>query len=95
MNRLFKKICIVGFLSFILSVTSTTVFAKVSETAAPSPALVDFVIHDKGNIVVRVDNYGRMPNFSYDGYPSGEWPKNSGRDYIGEMKYWFGAVTAG
>jgi len=94
MNGLPKKICIIGLLSFILLIPSITVYGKASETEIPSPALVDFVIHDKGNIVVRVDNYGRMPNYSYMGYPAGEWPKNSGHDYIGEMKYWFGAVTA-
>ncbi len=94
MNGLPKKICLIGFLSFILLILSNTAFGKVSETAQPSPAVVDYVIHDKGNIVIRVDNYGRMPNYSYNGYPAGEWPKNSGRDYIGEMKYWFGSVTA-
>ncbi|MCP4706553.1 MAG: hypothetical protein GY865_18295, partial [candidate division Zixibacteria bacterium] len=94
MNGLLKKISIIGLISFILLIPLKAAFGKASETEAPLPALVDFVIHDKGNIVLRVDNYGRIPNFSYMGYPAGEWPKNSGRDYIGDMKYWFGAITA-
>lgn len=94
MNRLPKKIFVIRFLSFILLCSTITAFGKAFETDVPSPAVVDFVIHDKGNIVVRIDNYGMMADYSYNGYPAGEWPKNSGRDYIGEMKYLFGAITA-
>ncbi len=88
-----RNICSIGIFASILLLLSITAAGKALETDEPIPALVHYVIHDKGNIVLRVDNYGYMGNYSYMGYPAGEWPKNSGRDYIGELKFWFGAVT--
>ncbi len=63
--------------------------------AALSPGLftLDQITHNKGNIVTTVDNYGYIGGYQYYGYPSGEWPRNSGHDYIGEIRYWMGAVT--
>ncbi len=61
---------------------------------APQPVTVDQITHNKGNIVTTVDNYGYIGGYHYYGLPSGEYPRNSGHDYIGEIKYWMGAVTA-
>lgn len=61
---------------------------------APQPTTVDQVTHNKGNIVTTVDNWGYIGGYSYYGLPSGEWPRNSGRDYLAEIRYWMGAVTA-
>jgi len=60
---------------------------------SPAPVTVDMVIHDQGNIVTTVDNYGLIGSHHYYGYPSGEWPRNSGHDYLAEINYWMGAVT--
>jgi len=94
MKKIPKMILYIGILSVLLLACINPVYAMKAETSEPSPTIISNVIHDKGNIVVRVDNYGYIGNYSYNGYPAGEWPKNSGRDYIGELKYWFGTVTA-
>ena len=59
-----------------------------------SPALgtIDMVTHNIGNIVTTIDNYGYIGGYSYYGYPSGEWPRNSGHNYLAEMRYWMGAT---
>jgi hypothetical protein len=59
----------------------------------PQPVTVDQVIHNKGNIATTVDNWGYIGGYSYYGLPSGEWPRNSGHDYLAEIRYWMGAVT--
>jgi hypothetical protein len=61
---------------------------------SPAPATVDIITHDQGNIVTTVDNYGLIGSHMYYGLPSGEWPRNSGHDYLAEINYWMGAVTA-
>ncbi len=61
---------------------------------APAPTSVDRITHNKGNIVTTIDNFGLVGG--YPGYlPSGEWPRNSGHDYLAEIRYWIGAVTPG
>jgi len=60
----------------------------------PSPVTVDQIIHNQGNIITTVDNWGYIGGNRYYGLPSGEWPRNSGHDYIGEIQYWMGATTA-
>ncbi len=72
---------------------SASGMARTFKTAQPSPEMIKQIIHDKGNIRTTVDNWGLIGGYSYYGLPSGEWPKNSGHDYIGEMKYWMGAAT--
>jgi hypothetical protein len=59
----------------------------------PQPETVDQVTHNKGNVVTTVDNWGYIGGYSYYGLPSGEWPRNSGHDYLAEIRYWMGAVT--
>lgn len=58
----------------------------------PAPITVDQITHNIGNIVTTVDNYGYVGGYEYYGLPSGEWPRNSGHSYIGELKYWMGAI---
>lgn len=63
-------------------------------TRTPAPVTLDQITHDMGNIVTTVDNFGYVGGYSYYGYPSGQWPRNSGHNYLAEIKYWMGAVTA-
>ncbi len=60
----------------------------------PQPVTVDQVIHNKGNIITTVDNWGYIGGYMYYDLPSGEWPRNSGHDYLAEVRYWMGAVNA-
>ncbi len=61
---------------------------------APEPVTVDQVTHNVGNIVTTIDNYGFIGGYSYYDLPSGEWPRNSGRHYLAEIRYWMGTVSA-
>ena len=63
---------------------------------APQPSTVDRITHDMANIVTTIDNFGYVGGYSHYGdvYPSGEWPRNSGHNYLAEVRYWMGAVTA-
>lgn len=60
----------------------------------PAPITVDQITHNQGNIITTINNFGYIGGYSYYGLPSGEWPRNSGHDYIAEICYWMGAVTA-
>ncbi len=78
----------------VLLLASGNIYAKSMQAAIPPIEVWDQVIHNKGNIATTVDNYGLIGGYwGYAGYPSGEWPRNSGHDYIGEIKFWMGAVT--
>ncbi|MBI5267735.1 MAG: hypothetical protein HY851_10930 [candidate division Zixibacteria bacterium] len=59
----------------------------------PSPATIDQVIHDYGQLATTVDNWGYIGGFDWQGKPSGEWPKGSGHHYLAEIKYWMGAIV--
>ncbi len=59
----------------------------------PSPATIDQVIHDYGNIATTVDNWGYIGGYGWQGKPSGEWPRGSGHNYLAEVKYWMGTIT--
>jgi len=61
----------------------------------PAPITIDQIVHNQGNVATTVDNWGYIGGYSYYGLPSGEWPRNSGHDYLAEIRYWMGAVTAG
>ena len=65
-----------------------------SPSLSAQPVTIDQITHNKGNIVTTVDNWGYIGGYHYYGLPSGEWPRNSGHDYIGELKFWMGATTA-
>ncbi len=73
---------------------STTVAAPL-ESLVPPPELQDIIIQNKGNITTTISNWGSIGGLREYGYPSAEWPKGSGHNYIGEMKYWMGATRAG
>jgi len=60
----------------------------------PAPGTIDQIIHNMGNIVTTIDNWGYVGGYEYSNLPSGEWPRNSGNSYIGELFYWMGAITA-
>jgi hypothetical protein len=71
------------------------VLAAGQEVQTPPPEVQDFVVQNKGNIATTVSNYGLIGGLNPYGYPSGEWPKGSGRDYLAEIKYWMGATIPG
>jgi hypothetical protein len=58
------------------------------------PSTLDQVMHDVSNIVTTVDNYGFIGGYGYYGIPSGEWPRNSGHNYLADIRFWMGGVTA-
>ncbi len=64
-----------------------------SVALSPLPSTFDEIIHNVGNIRTTVDNLGYIGGYRYYNLPSGEWPRNSGHDYIGEIKYWMGGIT--
>lgn len=66
---------------------------KSQVSLSPGPATYDQITQSVGNIQTTVDNYGYIGGYSHYGYPSGEWPRNSGHSYIAEIRYWMGAVT--
>jgi hypothetical protein len=66
--------------------------AAPQKTLLPPPEIQDIVIQDKGNIATTISNWGAIGGQREYGRPSGEWPKGSGHNYIGEMKYWMGAT---
>lgn len=58
-----------------------------------SPFTIDQVAQNTGNIVLTNFNWGYLGGYMYN-LPSGEYPRNSGRNYLAEALYWMGAVTA-
>jgi hypothetical protein len=83
--------------ALIIFLLASSVFAASREqyVGAPPPDTRSQIIQNKGNITTTVDNWGYMGGYRLYNLPSGEWPRNSGHNYIGEMKYWLGAVTPG
>ncbi|PKK82944.1 MAG: hypothetical protein CVT49_11165 [candidate division Zixibacteria bacterium HGW-Zixibacteria-1] len=86
---------LVGLMAIVLLLLLTgSLWSRTFESTAPPPNVVDRITHDKGNIITTVDNWGYIGGYSYPyELPSGEWPRNSGHNYIGEMKFWMGAIT--
>ncbi len=64
-----------------------------SQVLSPHPATWDQITHNVGNIVTTVDNWGYIGGYNYYGYPSGEWPRNSGHDYLAEVRFWMGGIA--
>ncbi|MBK7140797.1 MAG: hypothetical protein IPH75_01805 [bacterium] len=60
---------------------------------SPAPATIDQILHNMGNIVTTIDNAGYVGGYSHYGLASGEWPRNSGHDYLAEIKYWMGGIA--
>jgi hypothetical protein len=73
---------------------ASTLAAAPQQVQVPPTETQDLVTLDKGNIRTTISNWGTIGGLSSYGYPSGEWPKGSGHNYIGEMKYWMGATIA-
>ncbi len=103
-NRLFRKLILILILTFVCAALATARPDPKSATAggsdgnlslSPQPGTVDQITHNKGNIVTTIDNWGYIGGYQYYDLPSGEWPRNSGHDYIGEIKYWMGATLGG
>lgn len=61
---------------------------------SPAPSTIDRVVHNQGNIGTTIDNWGYVGGYSFYGLPSGEYPRNSGHDYLAEIRYWMGAISA-
>jgi len=65
---------------------------RTNLSLSPEPTTIDRITHNKGNIVTTLDNWGLVGG--YPGIlPSGEWPRNSGHDYLAEIRYWMGAIV--
>ena len=101
-NSLIRKLILILILTFACAALVTarpTPKADLDKgnggavSLSPQPGTVDQIIHNIGNIVTTVDNWGYIGGYQYYGLPSGEWPRNSGHDYIGEIKYWMGATN--
>jgi hypothetical protein len=60
---------------------------------SPAPATIDRVLHSVGNIVTTIDNAGYVGGYRQYNLPSGEWPRNSGHNYLAEIKYWMGGIA--
>ncbi|HEQ99364.1 MAG TPA: T9SS type A sorting domain-containing protein [candidate division Zixibacteria bacterium] len=75
-----------------LCLAGTTLYAKTAESTVGEPPseVMDWVFHNKGNIVTTIFNWGLMGK--YTDVPRGEWPKGSGNNYLAEIKYWMGAT---
>ncbi len=72
-----------------------SLLAASAEAQVPSPEMQDLITHDKGNIRTTISNWGTIGGLSHLGFPSGEWPKGSGHNYLAEIKYWMGASVVG
>jgi hypothetical protein len=81
-------------LAAVLLANSGGLLAAGMEAQAPPPEVRYLVEHNKGNIRTTVANWGLVGG-GQPYYPSGEWPKGSGRNYLAEIKYWMGASMAG
>ncbi len=95
MKDIMKNIRWFGWIFFLLvALGASPAMAKSMGSETPPLALWDQIVHNKGNIAVTVDNFGLIGGYwGIAGRPSGEWPRNSGHEYIGEIKFWMGAVT--
>lgn len=87
-----KKTWLISLMIILaLTIGSGSALAKTSESEGTPPSeLMDWVYHNKGNIVTTIFNWGLMGGYS--DVPAGEWPKGSGRNYLAEIRYWMGAT---
>jgi len=87
-----KKICMISAMIILcLLLGAGSSLAKELESASTPPSeFMDWVYHNKGNIVTTIFNWGLMGGYS--DVPNGEWPKGSGRNYLAEINYWMGAT---
>jgi len=101
MNTITFGALVVALLALVSSVSATRDLAHRQRQnpgpggpqPTPAPITIDQIVHNVGNIRTTVNNNGYIGGYRYYHLPSGEWPRNSGHDYIGELKYWMGGVT--
>lgn len=84
---------VVTLVAVLLFVPGSEAYSAAAGTQVPAPEVQDLITHDKGNIRTTVSNWGTIGGLSHLGFPSGEWPKGSGHDYLAELKFWMGAVV--
>jgi len=95
MDKKMKCILLGGLLlPLVLICAASDLYAKAMQESYPPPEVWDQVIHNKGNIATTVDNFGLIGGYWNTTLPSGEWPRNSGHNYIADIKFWMGAITA-
>lgn len=99
-----RKYTVIVFSIILTLLVSITVSAKnvtnsepsldkfTSISLSPGMNTVDRITHNQGNIVTTIDNFGYVGGYSYYDLPSGEWPRNSGHNYLAEIRYWMGAT---
>ncbi|MBN2227498.1 MAG: hypothetical protein JW763_09050 [candidate division Zixibacteria bacterium] len=95
MDKKKRRILLGGLLlPLVLLCAAGDLYAKAMQASYPPVEVWDQVIHNKGNIATTVDNFGLIGGYWNTTLPSGEWPRNSGHNYIAEIKFWMGAITA-
>ena len=87
------QICL-GLAVVLALALGAAVWATPRAPQLPEPGVIDQVVHDRGNIVTTVQNFGYVGGYSWAGRPSGRWPANTTHDYLAEMKFWIGGVNA-
>ena len=79
------------FLLLILISLTCFAWAEMVNRERPTKQLDLDKYHDKGNISLRVSNYGFFGAGSNGDWPSLEYPKGSSIDYLFQGALWFGA----
>ncbi len=79
------------FILLILLSLTCFISAEMVEKTRPTKQLDLDKYHDKGNISLRVSNYGFFGSGSNGEWPSLEYPKGSSIDYLFQGALWFGA----
>lgn len=88
-----SRLVILWLHAIAFSLLSAGLIAAPQKVMVPPAEIQDLVTLDKGNIRTTVNNWGGVGGLGYLGYPSGEWPKGSGHNYLAEIKYWMGATA--
>ncbi len=76
----------------LICASAIPALAAQMKVSTPAPEVQDIAVQDKGNIATTVSNWGLIGGLREYGFPSGEWPKGSGHNYLAELKYWMGAT---
>jgi len=83
----------IGLAVTALLVLTSLAWPAEQTSQTPAPGVIDQIVHDRGNIVTTVQNFGYVGGYSWAGRPSGRWPANSTHDYLAEMRYWVGGIN--
>ncbi|NQV17619.1 MAG: T9SS type A sorting domain-containing protein [Armatimonadetes bacterium] len=80
------------FFILIILIVPLNLFCILAEQSTPlSNRDFDNTIHDAGNVLLRVSNYGFLGSGDQAGYPSLEFPPGSAIDYLYHGAIWVGA----